>query len=118
MSDINVKLGEKEFKIGPLTIRQQRDLRVSDATVPKDDGAGGWTNIYDLCIKTIAIAIREDHPGMSEEDLWKLQTSEEQIAEARSQILVHAGFRTPDHPTIAEPRATVAAEQLPNRELI
>lgn len=108
MSDITIKLGEKEFSIGPFTLRQSRDLRVSDASMPPDDGAGGWNNVYDICIKTIAIAIREAYPTVTEDDLWKLSTSEEEIAEARRQILVHAGFRAPGPNPTPDPNLTGA----------
>jgi N-methylhydantoinase B/oxoprolinase/acetone carboxylase alpha subunit len=111
MADITITLGDKEFKISPLTIRQSLDLRIGDATVPKDDGTGGWTNTYDACIKTIAVAIREAHPEVTEDELWKIKTTENEIAAARKAILVHAGFRAPE-PTIAELRAKVAAMKI------
>ena len=117
MADLVIKLGEKEFKVDGLTIRQSRDLRIGDATIlGKDDGLGGWSNVYDISIKTIAVAIRESHPDVTEEDLWKLHTTEEEIATARKAILVHAGFRQPE-PTIAELRANVAAMKIDLAEL-
>jgi hypothetical protein len=111
MAEIKIKLADKEFTIGSLTIRQSRDLRIGDATLPKDDGAGGWITVYDISIKTIFIAIREAHPTVTEEDLWKIQCTEEEMAAARKAILVHAGFRAPE-PSIAELRATVASMKI------
>jgi hypothetical protein len=105
-----IKLGGQEFTISPLTVGQSRDLRIGDATIPPDDGAGGWNNIYEVCIRTIAIAIRESHPEVTEEALWKLPASENEIAEARKAILVFAGFRSPE-PSIAELRSIVGAKK-------
>ena len=108
---VKIKLGEREFEIGGLTIRQCRDLRIGDATaLAKDDGVGGWTNVYDVCIKTIAIAIHDSHPDVTEEDLWKLRATEDEIGVARKAILIKAGFRPPE-PTIAEMRSTLAAKK-------
>lgn len=111
MADITIKLGKEEFKIGGLTIRQSRDLRIGDAQIPADDGAGGWSNVYDISIKTIAIAISETHPEVTEDMLWKIQSSEEEMATARKAILVHAGFRKPES-SIAELRAEVASTKI------
>ena len=116
MADLTIKLADKEFKIGGLTIRQARDLRVGDASLPKDDGAGGWSNVYELAVKTILVAIREKHPQVTEEDLWNLPANENEMYEARKAILIHAGFRSPD-PTIAELRAKVAAMKIDLAEL-
>lgn len=117
MADITIKLGEKKFNISSLTIRQSRDLRIGDATIVQpNDGAGIWTNVYDLCIKTIAVAIRESHPEVTEEDLWKIHTTENELAEARRAILVHAGFRAQE-PSIAELRANVAKMKIELKEL-
>jgi hypothetical protein len=111
MADVTIKLGAKEFKINSLTIRQSRDLRVGDNTPAKDDGVGGWMSLYELCMKTIFIAVSADNPELKEEDLWSLPATEDEMAEARKAILIHAGFRSPD-PTIAELRATVAAKKI------
>lgn len=109
MADIKIKLAGQEFTISPLTIRQCRDLRIGDTTtVQPAQGVGIWTNIYELSIKTIAIAISKNHPEVTEEKLWELETTENEIVEARRQILIHAGFRAPE-PTIAELRAMVAS---------
>lgn len=107
MSEIvKVRLGDREFEIDGLTIRQCRDLRIGDATLmQRDDGAGGWSNVYDLAIKTISCAT-----GVPEEELWKLSATEDQIAAARKAILKKAGFVTQE-PTIAELRASVVAKK-------
>lgn len=114
MADITITLAGKEYKIGGLTIRQARDLRIGDATILKDTSSAGWT--HEICINTIAIAIRENHPDVKEDDLWNLQTTEDEITDARKAILIHAGFRKPE-PTIAELRSTVAAKKIELEEL-
>jgi hypothetical protein len=113
MADITITLAGQEYKIGGLTIRQARDLRVGDETIAKD-AAPGW--VYELCIKTIAVAIRETHPEIKEEDLWNMQTTEDEIADARNAILIHAGFRKGEK-TIAQLRATLAAKKIELDEL-
>jgi hypothetical protein len=116
MADIKIPFGGREFNIGVLTIRQSMDLRIGDASLPKDDGADGWRNSYDISIKTIAIAIRDTHPEVTEEDLWKMTATENEMGEARKAILVHAGFRAPEQ-SIAEMRATVALKKIELEDL-
>lgn len=111
MADVTIKLGEKEFTIASLTIRQSRDLRIGDNTPQKDDGSAGWMNLYELCVKTIFIAVSAANPELKEEDLWNLSATEDEMAKARKAILIHAGFRSPE-PTIAELRASVAAMKI------
>jgi hypothetical protein len=112
MPDITIKLGPEEFKIsGLLTVRQSRDLRIGDYVAANaDDGVGGWNNVYDTCIKTIAVAIREAYPDVKEEDLWNMRVSEDELGEARRAILQHAGFQKPE-PTIAQLRSDVITKE-------
>jgi hypothetical protein len=117
MADITIKLAGKEFKIGGLTIRQARDLRIGDATiVPKGIDGAFWTDLYDLCVKTVAIAIRETHPDVTEDELWKMKATEEEFAAARREILIHAGFRAAE-PTIAELRSQVTTLKMELEQL-
>jgi hypothetical protein len=116
MADITIKLADREFKISGLTIRQSCDLRIGEAKLPDDDGAKGWANLYDLSIRTIAIAINEHHPDITEDELWKMRFSEKELTEARKAIAIHSGFRSPD-PTIAELRATIAAKKIELTEM-
>ena len=111
MTDISISLAGRTFPIGDLTLRQARDLRLGDAGTPLVQGSPDfWKNLYDLCIKTIAVAIRENSPEVTEDELWKLPATEEEMARARRMILEHAGFRSPE-PTIAQLRSDIAAKK-------
>jgi hypothetical protein len=108
MSDTTIKLGEKEFKISPLTIRQSRDMRIGSAELKRLPGGEGWASSYDVNIELIAIAIREDHPEVTKQQLWELRFTEKELGAAGDAILIHAGFASSD-PTIAELRAKVTS---------
>jgi hypothetical protein len=109
-STVSITLGGKEFQISRLTIRQSRDLRIGDAETLPDDGVGGWTVLYDSCMRKISVATRASQPPVTEEELWQLQATEAEMLEACRKILVFAGFKEADQ-TIAELRAMVAAKK-------
>jgi hypothetical protein len=115
--DTTFTLAGITFTIGALTLRQSCDLRIGDDVLPPQiESAKFWAALYSLCIKTIAIAVRESSPETTEEVLWKLTASEEEMAAARKKILIHAGFMKAD-PTVAELRAQVAASKIELEQL-
>src|SRR5579862_8676887 len=111
MPNLTITIAGQPFEVSQLTIRQLRDLRVGDTALGSvEDPKVFWGDLYDLCVRTIAIAVRETHPAVTEESLWKLPVTEDELAKARREILVFAGLRPPE-PTIAELRASVVSKE-------
>lgn len=111
MPKLTISMGGKTLEISQLTIRQMRDLRVGDVVLPTEgEPKVFWDELYDLCVRTIAVAVREAHSDLTEEALWKLPATEDELGRARREILLFAGLRAPD-PTIAELRATIISKE-------
>lgn len=111
MATLTITLGSKSLEVSQLTIRQLRDLRVGDiAALPTEVPSVFWDELYDICVKTVAVAVRETAPDLTEEEIWKLPGIESELMKARTDILVFAGMRLPE-PTIAELRATIIAKE-------
>jgi len=108
---LSINVGGRTFEIRRLTIRQLRDLRAGEIVAsPEEDIKSFWGKIYDVCIKTILIGARASDPTLTEESLWELPATEDELTKARSEILLFAGLRKPE-PTIAQLRATVVEKR-------
>lgn len=93
MDSITITLGDKTYPVPQLTLGQLRDLAIGVTLPDVTDPQEAVRRSFDRAVNVISTALREDHPDMTPEAIYKTRgITNAQMREANDAILRHSGL--------------------------
>lgn len=105
MDSITIHIGDQSYAVPQLNLGQLRDLAIGVTLPDVADPQEAVRRAYDRAVSVISTALREEHPELTPDALYKIKGfSSAQMRAANDAILRHSGLirTTPGEPA-AEP---------------